>query len=156
MRVGRSVVLDAEQIRQLEQWYRGRSLPARLVERARIVLLAAKGKLNIEIGYSFRYRLPKLLAGGSGFWMRAWNASKKMRLAQAAHRECDALVDSNARSGDGVEWLQRAAHLEREWIEAASDRYIQSQQQPPLCRQTRCDCRLYLRPLEPCAGSIGR
>jgi len=59
MRVGRSVVLDAEQIRQLEQWYRGRSLPARLVERARIVLLAAKGKLNIEIGAQLSISPPK-------------------------------------------------------------------------------------------------
>lgn len=50
MRVARPVVLDSEQSRQLERWARARSLPARLVERSRIVLLAAQGKLDIEIG----------------------------------------------------------------------------------------------------------
>jgi transposase len=50
MRVARPVVLDAEQSRQLEQWSRGRSLSARLVERSRIVLLAAAGRLDKEIG----------------------------------------------------------------------------------------------------------
>jgi len=41
MRVARPVILDAEQRRVLEQQSRARSLPARLVERARIVLRAA-------------------------------------------------------------------------------------------------------------------
>jgi transposase len=41
MRVARPVTLDAEQRRLLEQQSRARSLPARIVERARIVLRAA-------------------------------------------------------------------------------------------------------------------
>ena len=49
MRIARTVVLDAGQIRQLEQWARARSLTARLVERSRIVLLAGQGKQDIEI-----------------------------------------------------------------------------------------------------------
>lgn len=49
MRVARPVVLDSEQIHQLEQWARARSLPARLVERSRIVLLAGQGKQDVEI-----------------------------------------------------------------------------------------------------------
>lgn len=49
MRVARPVVLDPEQSQQLEQWSRSRSLPSRLVERSRIVSLAAEGKLDIEI-----------------------------------------------------------------------------------------------------------
>ena len=43
MRVARPIVLDPEQRRLLEQQSRARSLPARLVERARIVLRAADG-----------------------------------------------------------------------------------------------------------------
>jgi transposase len=43
MRVARPIVLDPEQRRLLEQQSRSRSLPARLVERARIVLRAADG-----------------------------------------------------------------------------------------------------------------
>ncbi len=49
MRVAPAVAISDEQRKTLEQWARGRSLPARQVERARIVLLAAKGKLDIEI-----------------------------------------------------------------------------------------------------------
>jgi transposase len=49
MRVARPVVLDSEQSQQLEQWSRSRSLPSRMVERSRIVLLAAEGKLDLEI-----------------------------------------------------------------------------------------------------------
>jgi transposase len=49
MRVARLVVLDPEQSLQLEQWARSRSLPARMVERSRIVLLAAEGRRDVEI-----------------------------------------------------------------------------------------------------------
>ena len=59
MRIARPVVLDTEQARQLEQWSRGRSLPARLVERSRIVLLAAGGKLDKEIAEELSISAPK-------------------------------------------------------------------------------------------------
>jgi transposase len=49
MRVAPAVKLSAEQREALEQRSRARSLPARVVERARIVLLAAEGKQNKEI-----------------------------------------------------------------------------------------------------------
>ena len=49
MRVAPPVVLTEEQERTLRQWARGRSLAARQVERARVVLLAAAGKQDLEI-----------------------------------------------------------------------------------------------------------
>ena len=49
MRVARLIALDSEQKQALEQWARARSLPMRLVERARIVLAAAAGKQDKEI-----------------------------------------------------------------------------------------------------------
>src|SRR5919112_4475234 len=49
MRVAPQVVLTQDQERTLRQWARGRSLPARQVERARVVLLAAAGKQDLEI-----------------------------------------------------------------------------------------------------------
>jgi transposase len=49
MRVAPPVVLTEDQKRTLHQWTRGRSLPARQVERARVVLLAAAGKQDLEI-----------------------------------------------------------------------------------------------------------
>jgi transposase len=49
MRVAKTVMVTEEQRTQLQRWARGRSTPARLVLRAKIVLLAAEGKRNDEI-----------------------------------------------------------------------------------------------------------
>lgn len=49
MRVARPVVLDKQEKGTLEQIARGRSLPARLVERVRIVLRAASGMQDQQI-----------------------------------------------------------------------------------------------------------
>lgn len=49
MRVAPPVELTKDQRQTLQQWSRGRSLPARQVERARVVLLAADGKQDLEI-----------------------------------------------------------------------------------------------------------
>jgi transposase len=49
MRIAPRVVLTEDQERTLQQWARGRSLPSRQVERARVVLLAAAGKQDLEI-----------------------------------------------------------------------------------------------------------
>src|SRR5262245_17561701 len=49
MRIAPVVVVSDEDRRTLEKWSRGRTTAARLVLRARIVLLAAAGRLNKEI-----------------------------------------------------------------------------------------------------------
>ena len=49
MRVAPRVELTEDQKRSLQQWARGRSLPARQVERARVILLAAAGMQDLEI-----------------------------------------------------------------------------------------------------------
>lgn len=49
MRIAPAVTLTEQQRRQLEANVRGRSLPARLVERSRIVLLAAEGARDTDI-----------------------------------------------------------------------------------------------------------
>jgi transposase len=49
MRVAAPVKLTEDQKRTLQQWARGRSLPARQVERARVILLAGDGKQDLEI-----------------------------------------------------------------------------------------------------------
>jgi transposase len=53
MRIARAVTLDLKQREQLEQRARARSLPARVVERARIVLRAAEGMQDKEIAQEF-------------------------------------------------------------------------------------------------------
>lgn len=54
MRVAPRVVIDSSQRAALEQWARSRSLPARQVERARVVLLASAGKTDLEIAAELR------------------------------------------------------------------------------------------------------
>lgn len=49
MRVAPEIVLSIEERQPLEKFARGRSTPARLVQRAQIVLLASEGKENREI-----------------------------------------------------------------------------------------------------------
>ncbi len=49
MRVAEAVVLTGEQKTTLERWARGRSTPVRMMERAKMVLLAAEGMRNKEI-----------------------------------------------------------------------------------------------------------
>ena len=49
MRVAPQVILTGEQRRTLQHWSRGRTTPARLVRRAKIVLLSAEGKENNAI-----------------------------------------------------------------------------------------------------------
>jgi len=71
MRVARAVTLDPEQRQALQQQSRARSLPARVVERARIVLRAADGlqdkeiaaELGIQPEKAARWR-NRFLAGG--------------------------------------------------------------------------------------------
>ena len=54
MRVAPPVVIDSSQKGTLEQWARSRSLPLRQVERAKVVLLAAEGKTDLEIAAVLR------------------------------------------------------------------------------------------------------
>ena len=73
MRVAAPVELSPEQITALERMARQRSLPVRLVERARIVLLAAEGLENNQIARRMHITPEKVarwrsrfLAGGHG------------------------------------------------------------------------------------------
>ena len=52
MRVAPTVTIDKSQRETLQQWVRSRSLPALQIERARILLLAAEGKTDLEIAAS--------------------------------------------------------------------------------------------------------
>ena len=49
MRIAPAITVSDQDRKRLESWSRGRSTPARLVLRAKIVLLAAGGSENIDI-----------------------------------------------------------------------------------------------------------
>src|SRR5260370_24071532 len=50
MRIAAKVELSEAQRRQLEPWAAGRTIPVRLAERAKMILLAAQGQTDKEIG----------------------------------------------------------------------------------------------------------
>ena len=70
MRVARPVILNTEQRQALEQRARARSLPARVVERSRIVLLAADGRQDLEIAATLKIT-PKKAARWRARFLRA-------------------------------------------------------------------------------------
>ena len=51
MRVAQAIEISKQDHRTLQRWSRGRSVPARLVLRGKIVLLAAAGRLNKDIAF---------------------------------------------------------------------------------------------------------
>jgi transposase len=61
VRVAPKIILNAPDRVILEKWARGRSTPARLVQRAKIILLAAEGRRNDQIGNELS--LSRQLAG---------------------------------------------------------------------------------------------
>lgn len=58
MRVARAIVLSAEERTTLDQWAMARRIPVRLVQRARIIRLAAEGVLNQDIAKQLEISRP--------------------------------------------------------------------------------------------------
>jgi transposase len=77
MRVARPVTLDPEQRQLLEQQARARSLPARVVERARIVLRAATGQQDKQIAAALGITPEKSARWRNRFLDRGWAALQK-------------------------------------------------------------------------------
>ena len=142
------IVLTDDQQRTLQQWARGRSLPARQVERARVVLLAAAGKQDLEIaaeiGISnqkaarWRKRFLKLgLAGlGEGCappWTHATITSAKVQeIVRQDHageaRQRNPLEHAHHGGGSATQREERAPHLAQTWPETTPVTNLQSQQ----------------------------
>ena len=59
MRVAPPIELSAEQRTTLEAWANGRKSQVRVAERARVVLLAAEGKQNLEIAAILSFSVQK-------------------------------------------------------------------------------------------------
>ena len=59
MRIAPVITLSPDQRATLEQWARSRSLPARVVERSRVVLLAAEGQPDKEIAMAMKITAKK-------------------------------------------------------------------------------------------------
>jgi transposase len=115
MRAAPPVALSPRERAELLRWTRGRSVPVRLVERARIVLLAAEGRTNKRIGRilhltqvtvrRWRSRFALLgLAGISGDAPRSGHKSGSQAPTVAAILERTQL----GRPTNGVRWTTRS------------------------------------------------
>ena len=148
MRVAPPVDLTEDQKRALQQWARGRSLPARQVERARVVLLAAAGKQDLEIAAEIgisnqkaaRWRKRFLKLGLAGLEKDAprpgphanhhsgQSAGGGSENHAGEARQRDPLEHPHDGGGGGPQREERAPHLAQAWFEAAPVSNVQSQQ----------------------------
>ena len=86
MRIAARVILTDEQSAQLEAYARGRRIAARLVLRAKIVLLAAEGKQDLEIAAALGVVARTAAAGGLAFSSSASRGWRRMRPVRAMRR----------------------------------------------------------------------
>lgn len=114
MRVAPKVELSADQRALLEQQSRGRSLPARIVERSRIILLAASGKqdkeiaaeLGVSVQKAARWRARYLELGSIGLEKDAPRPGRTPSIAAAVIKRVIALT-TKERPANGTHWSTR-------------------------------------------------
>ena len=114
MRVASPIVLNPEQKQELEQCARARSRSARLVERARIVLLAASGKQDKEVAEELgitahkvaRWRQRFLAAGMAGLEKDAPRPGRTPSISPAKVKQVIHKT-TQARPAQGTHWSTR-------------------------------------------------
>src|SRR5258708_35418398 len=94
MRVAPTVGLTEDQKQTLQQWSRGRSLPVRQVERARIILLSAAGKQDLEIAAEIGISNQKAARWRKRFLELGLAGWKEMPPGLAAHRVFQGLLST--------------------------------------------------------------
>jgi transposase len=119
MRVAPPVVLDDSQREVLRQWARSRSLSARQVERAKVVLLAADGKTDVDIAASLhitnkkaaRWRKRFLKVGMPGLEKDASRPGRKPAIATAVKL---ALIEKTTQASptNATHWSTRSMAAE--------------------------------------------
>ena len=85
MRVAKVITVTAEERASLTKGACGRSTPARLVLRAKIVLAAAVGRRNDEIAADLGCTR-RAEPGGTGLLRIGWRGSNRMPRAVVGHR----------------------------------------------------------------------
>ena len=72
MRTASPIVLSQEERAVLSTWSRGRSLPLRLIERARIVVMAVQGIPSQDIAQALSVSRPTVQLWRNDFWPFVW------------------------------------------------------------------------------------
>ena len=167
MKIAPEIILTDEERTTLERWSRGRSTPARLVLRSRIVLLAAEGKMNQKIAPRLKTALKTV-----SLWRRRFAEQRFAGIEKDAprggrpkprKRMARLIVEKTTqeRPANATHWSTRTlaeelgtsrfdgpAGVEGQWAEAAFDADIQAQQRPAFCGETDRRGGLYLNPPE--------
>jgi len=99
MRVASEIVLSEVERRTLEHWSRGRSTAARLVLRAKILLLAAAGTRNEDIAVAAHTSCPTV-----GLWRRRFAAQRLKGIEKDAPRGGRKPTRRNRVARQIVEW----------------------------------------------------
>ena len=125
MRIAPPVVLDASQQETLKQWARCHSLPARQVERAKLVLLAATGQTDLEIAAALRisnqkaarWRKRFLSLGLNGLTKDAPRPGRKPAIAARLKAEV-VRKTTQSKPSNATHWSTRTMAAERGISEA--------------------------------------
>ena len=176
MRVAPQITLDDKERQILQRWSRGRSTPARLVLRARIVLLAAKGTQNNDIASELgtertivgRWRSRFAQHGLAGIEKDAPRSgrrpTKRDKLARLIIKkttkekagERDPLEYADFGEGTRHQSVDGSSRVKAKRAQAASGANVQGQQRSPLRGETgRCGWPVS-EPAGTCPGAVLR
>ena len=174
MRVAPAVRLNPQQREVLEQRSRARSLQARVVERARIVLLAPKANRTKRSPIISESASRRLRAGGRASSNWASRALKRMRRGPAARPTINkqtvariVRMTTQEKPPNATHWSTRTmaeaagisegsvrAHLAAARLEAALRRDVQGQQRSAVRRETRSHRRAVSQSARARAGAV--
>jgi transposase len=111
MRIATSIILNEADREVLQRWARGRSTPARLVQRAKIILRAAEGTRNDIIAVELR--TDRLLVGR---WRNRFSKLGLAGIEKDAPRGGRKPTDRDAIAAKIIEWTtQRKPHNATHW-----------------------------------------
>ena len=168
MRIAPAVILTPKQREALKQYARSRSHAARVVERARIVLLAAEGRQNREIAAMLKITEKKAArwrgrfsrpghgwtgtrcdaTGPPGHHRRSHGAVRGAHDHPAKAGTCHALVDTNDGAGRGHQRGYGAPHLARHGLKPHRVRSFKINNDKAFAEKLEDIVGLYLNPPE--------
>jgi transposase len=115
MKRASAIILSPEEQSKLDAWARGRSLPLRLVLRARIIQMAAKGVLNQEIAKELNISRPTIHLWRDRFLALRLtglekDAPRPGRIAKIPQAKVAAVVEATLHStpGNATHWSARS------------------------------------------------
>jgi transposase/DNA-binding CsgD family transcriptional regulator len=115
MRTAKSIILSPQERATLDLWAKGRSFPYRLVQRARIILMAADGGLSKDIAKEIRISRPTVQLWRQRFLSLRLpglnkDAPRPGRKPRISQRKIDAIIEATLHTtpADATHWSVRS------------------------------------------------